>query len=85
VRRPDEAIRLAERAAELTQYQNAVFLDTLAAAYAAAGRFDQAVKTAQGALALIPDVQTGELADGIRARVELYKQARPYREPAPAP
>jgi tetratricopeptide (TPR) repeat protein len=44
-----EAIQLAERACELTQRQQAVFLGTLAAAYAEAGRFAVAIKTAETA------------------------------------
>ena len=46
------AVKLAERACELTHYQTAIFVGTLAAAYAEAGRFDEAVATAQKACAL---------------------------------
>ena len=44
-----EAVRLAERACELTHYGEPLFIDTLAAAYAEAGRFDAAVATTQKA------------------------------------
>ena len=44
---PKRAIDLAERACELTKYQDPSLLDTLAAAYAAAGNFTQAVRTAE--------------------------------------
>lgn len=81
VRNPQEAIRLAERAASLTQRGSALVLDTLAAAYAAAGQYGQAVMTAQAALALIPSGQATELAAGIRSRLELYTQRQPYRQP----
>ena len=81
IREPNEAIRMAERAAELTRYEDAASLDALAAAYAAAGRFDQAVRTAQAALAAAA-AGADELADAIRKRLDLYRQARPYREPA---
>jgi len=47
-----EAVQLAERACELTSYQQTVFVGTLAAACAEAGRFDDAVATAQKACAL---------------------------------
>ena len=47
LRDADQAIRLAERAAELTGRRDASALDVLAAAYAAAGQFDRAVDTAQ--------------------------------------
>jgi Tfp pilus assembly protein PilF len=46
-RNAEKAVELAERAATLTKNQNPVVLETLAAGYAAAGRFDLAVKTAQ--------------------------------------
>ncbi len=75
-----EAIELSERAAKLTRYQDAAVLDTLAASYAAAGRFEQAVTTAQMAMVL---VATGdkEMANKIRGRLELYRQGKPYQAP----
>jgi len=44
-----EAVRLAERACELTHYDEPLFIGTLAAAYAEAGRFSEAVTTAEKA------------------------------------
>jgi len=55
-------------------------LDTLAAAYAAAGQFDDAVTTAQLALSAASDPNDNELADQIAERLELYRQAKPYRQ-----
>ncbi len=72
-----QAVELAERAAKLTRYQDARILDTLAAAYAAAGQFDRAVTTAQAALALASADQADELANHIRKQLELYRQAKP--------
>jgi tetratricopeptide (TPR) repeat protein len=83
-RNPDEAIRLAMRCCELTEFKKPVFLDTLAVAYAAAGRFDQALETAQKALNLAQSAGKKDLAQDIRSRLELYKTAQPYRETAPA-
>jgi len=77
------AIQLAERAAKLTRYQNPVILDTLAAAYAAQGRFDRAINTAQTALDLCADQKSDELANQIRNRLLLYRQAKPYHQPQP--
>ena len=71
IRRPSEAVSLAERAATLTTRQDASTLDVLAAAYAASGDFDRAVTVASEALALNPPAA---LATGIRARQDLYKQ-----------
>lgn len=47
-----EAVRLAERACTLTDRQFPVLVGTLAAAYAEAGRFKEAIETAQQARAL---------------------------------
>lgn len=76
--RPDEALRLAKRAAALTA--NASVLDTLAAAYAASGQFDQAVSAGRQALALAVKVQAMEFAELVRDRIRLYQQKRPYRQ-----
>ena len=77
VRKPDEAVRLAERAAALTGYRNATVLDTLALAYFSAGRDPEAVTTAQAAVDLAAAAGAAELADQIRKRLKIYKtQAR---------
>ncbi len=78
----DEAVVLAERTAQLTKYQNASVLDTLAATYAAAGQFEKAVRTAQTAIDLSSKAQADELVSDISKRLELYKQSKAYREPA---
>jgi hypothetical protein len=54
-------------------------MDTLAAAYAEAGRFPHAVATATKALGLIKPKQKS-LAEQIRLRLEHYKAGRPYRQ-----
>jgi tetratricopeptide (TPR) repeat protein len=73
-----EAVRAGQRAARLTGERDAQVLDALAAAYASAGRFDQAVATAQRAVALSADAA---LAGAIRSRLSLYQQRRAYRAP----
>jgi hypothetical protein len=80
VRNPGEAIRLAEAAAERTARRQAVILDTLAAAYAAAGQFDRAALTAQEAASLAASAGPAGLAAEIAKRLELYRQKRPFRE-----
>jgi tetratricopeptide (TPR) repeat protein len=50
LRSPKLALELSKQACELTSSRNAMFLDTLAAAYAASGNFDQAVETQKQAL-----------------------------------
>jgi tetratricopeptide (TPR) repeat protein len=49
LRNGPEAVRFAERACKLTHDEQAFFIGTLAAAYAEAGKFEQAVATAQRA------------------------------------
>ena len=77
LRDPSQAIEIAKRAAELTGHQDATILETLAAAYASAGQFDQAVTTAEAALKLASATQANELANHIRKKIELYRQAKP--------
>ena len=76
----NEAVRLAERALELSEGRDARLLDTLAAAYAAAGRFDEATRTAQRARTLARAEQAAELVAEIEARLKLYQAGKPYRE-----
>src|SRR5439155_27378157 len=71
------AVGLAERAAELTQYRELEILDTLAATYAAAGRFERATTTAQAALSLASAAKLDRRANEIRRRLKLYKQGKP--------
>ena len=80
VRDANEAIQLAKRAQALTftEPDDMRVLDTLAAAYAATGRFDLAVSTVEKALALVSSAHHGEVTKQIRERLELYKQGKPY-------
>ncbi len=81
---PDEALRLAERAAQLTARQNPEVLSVLAAAHAAAGQFDQAVAVARSALALAVRAGAKEVAEGIRQQLQRYEARQPYRYAYPA-
>jgi tetratricopeptide (TPR) repeat protein len=74
IRRPAEAIELAERAVALTGRMNADALDVLAAAYARDGRFDAAVAAASEALRIADRTPTSRLADDIRDRLGLYRR-----------
>ncbi len=80
-----EAVKFAQRACQLTRYQNPQILDTLAVAYAAAGNFAEAVETAEKAFKLAGSSSEKDLARQIRRRIELYKTGQPYREPSPKP
>ena len=78
--RPEEAVQLATRACELTGYKNATLLDSLAIAYAAAGQFDKAVKTAENALALAISIKWNKTAARIENRLKLFRAKQPYRK-----
>lgn len=83
IRNGVEAVRLAERACQLTKYQAPILIGTLAAAYAEAGRFKEAIETAQQARALAQTAKQPEVADKNRQLLELYRSGQPYRQPPP--
>jgi tetratricopeptide (TPR) repeat protein len=80
IRNGAEAVRLAEQAAQITQRQNTQLLDTLAAAYAEAGRFDEAVKTTEEIRAQAISTHDTGAADTAELRLNLYKMKKPYRD-----
>jgi arylsulfatase A-like enzyme/Flp pilus assembly protein TadD len=80
VRDPAKAVRLAERAAELTGRRQPVIVDTLAAAYAAAGDFERAAATAQEAASLAAAGGATALSGEIGGRLALYRKKKPFRE-----
>lgn len=82
VRSPDEAVRLAERLNQLTLGTSPSALDTLAAAYAAAGRFAPAIEAASRAERLARSAGDDRLAEAISARRKLYEQKKPFVETA---
>jgi tetratricopeptide (TPR) repeat protein len=75
-----EAVELAERACELTHHDKPACLGTLAAAYAEAGRFPEAVTTAEEVEQL---ASTGGAKQQARQLLELYRAGKPYHEPVP--
>ena len=78
-----QAVAGAQRAVELSRSEvHAV--DTLAAAYAEAGRFPEALVTARKALELARQQNDQALADALRARIALYEAGKPYRQPPSA-
>jgi len=75
-----EAVTLAERAVELSGGHEATYLDTLAAAYAEAGRFGDAVDTARRGLEAATRPDQSQLREGLAARLRLYEARQPYRD-----
>jgi tetratricopeptide (TPR) repeat protein len=74
------AVALAERANMLAGGSSPAILDTLAAAYAEAGRFGDAVRTAQAALKLVQQSGQMEPARQFQERLKLYQAGRQYHE-----
>lgn len=80
IRNPKLAIQLAEQADSLADLPAGNYLDTLAAAYAADGRFEEAVETAEHALTILPDNEKAPTS----ARLEKYRLKQLHiEEPAP--
>ncbi len=80
VRDGGEALGFAKRAADSKMGTDPSSLDTLAAAYAEQGRFEEAVATAEKALDLARKQARQDLAGPIEQRLLLYRAGRPYRE-----
>jgi tetratricopeptide (TPR) repeat protein len=76
-----EAVRLAEQACQITEYHRTMLVGTLAAAYAEAGRFPDAVATAQKACELASIFKEEALLARNRELLELYRAGRAYHEP----
>ncbi len=75
------AVRLAERACKLADPPDPARLTVLAAAYAGARRFDQAVATAQEALRLAQAAGNQRLTEELTRQLKLYQNQKPYRDP----
>ena len=82
IRSPEEAVRLAERASDLTHRTDAAPLDALAAAQARLGRFDEAVATAALAVDLASRAGSSAQAMEIQQRLAVYREHRPYTSSA---
>jgi tetratricopeptide (TPR) repeat protein len=74
----ERAVEFATEACELTDWKRAAFVDTLAAAYAEAGDFEQAIKWQTKALELAGPNSAFEAQ--AEERLELYRAQKPYRE-----
>jgi tetratricopeptide (TPR) repeat protein len=74
------AVKLAEQACAWTQYQKPIQVGTLAAAYAQAGRYEEAVKTAERVRALAVATGQADLTAKAQELIDLFRSGRPYRE-----
>ena len=78
IRNGKRAVDLATKVCEMSGWTNYAYVDTLAAAYAETGDFDQAVKYQKQA-ASINSIPEGNRTN-VENRVQLYLQHKPYRE-----
>lgn len=76
----NDALRFAERAVMLTKTNDPDVLDTLSAALAEVGRFDDAVKTADEALQLATTKGMKQSATNIQQHRQLYLAKKAVRE-----
>lgn len=85
VRDGKAAVENATAACELVEYKNWAYMDTLAAAYAEAGDFENASVWASGAMELAVEtkVPPNEIED-LKKRSSLFDKQQPYHE-SPAP
>jgi tetratricopeptide (TPR) repeat protein len=81
VRNGPEAVILAERALDLTKGNDASVLDTLSAAYAEAGHFDQAKQTVDQAIVVAEKQGDADLVAKLKAHRAKYEAFRPLRDP----
>ena len=80
VRDPAEAKRLAEKLNEATGDQLPHVLDTLAAAEAAAGNYQVAVRLVERAIELVESASNQPLSDDLSERLTIYKSEQPFIE-----
>ncbi len=79
LRNGGEALRVAQRAVELSKAKDAATLDARAAAYAETGDFAAAEVDAKAALKLATNSDDKKLAGAICNRLALYQSKKPYR------
>jgi twitching motility protein PilT len=80
IRNGKEALRMAERARDLTHGLEPAVLDTLGAAYAEAGRFNRAIECARKAVEIATAQNATALVGALNQRLKEYAKNRPYRD-----
>jgi len=80
-RDPVRAVALAEQACTLTRREKTIYLGTLAAAYASAGRFEEAITTAEQACALAQKQGETDLLQRNQALLDRYRNHQPAVAP----
>lgn len=80
IRNGDEAIKWALVASKGTGRENPEYLDTLAAAYAEAGQFGQAIQTVKESIELARSAKDEDLVQELANRLEIYKSKKAFYE-----
>jgi protein O-mannosyl-transferase len=80
LRNGDKAVQLAQRANELAGGKNPVILRTLAAAFAEAGRFSDAGRSAQKAIELAQAAGRKDLAGQLNVELKLYEAGLSFHQ-----
>ncbi len=80
LRNVPEAIRLAEKSCGLTGYRNISCLDTLAAAYAAAGNFQKAADILQTGLNAAQSKSDPRLLENMKSKLDDYRKKQNLTE-----
>ena len=80
LRNGDKAVELAARANRLAGGKNPIFLRTLAAAYAEAGRSGDAIQNVQKAIELAQAARQPDLVKRLNGELKLYESGRPFHQ-----
>jgi tetratricopeptide (TPR) repeat protein len=80
IRDGTNAVEFALQAVKLSRGEDPGVVDTLAAAYAEAGRYSDAVETAERALSLAKSQGNTSLAGQVLAHLSLYEAGHPFRD-----
>ena len=83
IRDSTEAIRLATQACQAMAFREPRFQDTLAAAYAEAGRFDKAIEIIHRIIEITTMLNLEEYTKELGRRLLLYQEGRSYRDTQP--
>jgi tetratricopeptide (TPR) repeat protein len=74
------AVQMAEQACDLTHYHNPFFMTTLAAAYAEAGRFDDAIAMTQKTITLADQYGLDSLSGANQEFLQIYTGHQTYAQ-----
>lgn len=75
-----EALAISEQLSQTTGASNPMFLRVLAAAYAEAGRFPEAIETAERGIALATSQHRADIAAFLQGDLKLLQSAQPLRD-----